>query len=191
MKNRRLNLILLAILVIFFAAGSAMASTIELKTTSTTVRQGSTFDVQVWADGEDIGEDLLSFGFDVSVIDNGDGDNLSYEGYTMGGYFDDGSLFAGLDVAGDALPAVSDDDVLLATLTFTAVSIGTDTISISGVYDEQGLSFAGLLYEVSGFDIGGSIDITVGAVPEPGTIFLMCTGLITFLGVSRKKNMHI
>ncbi|WP_321495236.1 PEP-CTERM sorting domain-containing protein [uncultured Desulfobacter sp.] len=186
MKIKRLNLILLAIFVIFFAAGPAMALTMDLQTTSTTVALGNTFKVEVWVNSEDIDEELLSFGFDVSITD---GDNLSYVGYDLGTYFDDDSLLADLDVAGSTFPGVADDDVLLATLTFTAISIGMDNINVSGAYDEDGLSFSGLFYELNGFDIEASLDITVTTVPEPATIFLLGVGLLTFMGVSR-KNIH-
>ena len=84
-----------------------------------------------------------------------------------------------------------DDDVLLATLSFEVLALGTDTLNVIGLYDAMfsGLYYETLTWDVEGYDIDASLTITAGVqpVPEPGTLILMGIGLAGIAGVGRKR----
>lgn len=188
-------LLLIMLMGVLFAAPVSALPMVSLELAgSTTISVGDSIEALVLADGDDIGLDLVAFGFDVDTIDSGlDGYNVSYAGATIASGFDDDSGFT--DVAGSAFPGITEDDVLLATLLFTADSAGTETISLSGIYDGM---FSGLYYEtldwdVTGYDIDASITIEVAAgsqpVPEPATLFLFGAGLVAIGGVKKYKKV--
>ena len=116
----------------------------------------------------------MGFGFDVDTP----GNYFSYIGSVIESGFDDFSdPFNSLNVTADIFPGIPDDNVLLATLYFSADSVGTDYLALDGSYD--GL-FYGLFYEISGFDLIASTSITVvaSAVPEPEPLLLLGAGLL-------------
>ncbi|NOR69534.1 MAG: PEP-CTERM sorting domain-containing protein [Methylomarinum sp.] len=162
------------------------AASIQLNILDGNIEVGETFDIEVWVDGEGIGEDLLTFGFDVISPDT----IFSYTGYTIGTGFDDFSdPFNPFNVSGDAFPGIADNDVLLATLTFSANNFGIDSLSVEGANDGF---FYGLFYEFSDGDISASTNILINpssTVPEPGSFALMTIGLAGLLRGSRRKKV--
>ena len=189
MKRKRFYLLLMTIVTGFLIASPVMAiPTAYLQMLDTPTAVGDLFDVEVWADRDGIGLDLLAFGFDIT-FDNGG--VFSYDGYQLGPGWNDDS-FGPNNIAGSAFPGIGEDDILLATLSFSILSIGSDTLNTIGVYDGM---FSGLYYELpdfslEGYDIVATLDITVEGttpVPEPSTMLLLSLGLVGLAGINRKK----
>ncbi|MDY7038144.1 MAG: PEP-CTERM sorting domain-containing protein [Thermodesulfobacteriota bacterium] len=182
MKKKLIITVLLTVLTACFTIVQARAVSVSLDVLDSYIEVGETFDVEVWVDGEGIGEVLLAFGFDVDTP----GTYFSYTGYAMGSDFSDASdPFNPDNVAGEGL--VFDDDVLLATLSFIAIDVGTDSLGVEGLYDGF---FYGLFYGVSGLDISALTDITIHEagvpIPEPATMLLLASGLAGLAGFRKK-----
>ena len=186
--------VLILLMGSLFAAPVSALPMVSLKLAETTsISVDDVIEILVVADGDDIGLDLVSFGFNVDITDSGlDGYNFSYEGAAIASGFDDDSGFTDTAVSGSAFPGISEDEVLLTTLLFAVDSAGIETISVSGIYDGMSL---GLYYErpdwnLTGYDIDASITIEVSGgsqpVPEPMTFLLLGVGLLAISGVKNR-----
>ena len=174
--------------VLFFFAVTAVQAipTVSIELMDSDIIVGESFDAQIWVDGDNLGEELLAFGFDVSMDT---GLFFSYDSYTIESGFDDDSWGAN-NVAGSSFPGISDNNVLLATLSFTASAVGNDSMSVSGPFDGM---FSGLYYDFSGFSLESRLNITVNdgsgtdPIPEPATMLLFGTGLAGLIGNRWRK----
>ncbi|MCK5232981.1 MAG: hypothetical protein KAR13_22100, partial [Desulfobulbaceae bacterium] len=177
MKKKLFTMLSLAVLITCFAAVPAQALFASFNVLDSYIEIGESFDVEVSVYDDGTLGDLTGFGFDVDPFATLS--LFSYDYATLDLNFDDGGtsgsyvggLYNGTGNAGT--------DVMLATLSFTAgFTVGTDTLSIKGLYDGWD---HGLYYEFDdplvGQDILGSINIDVnplGApVPEPATMLLL------------------
>lgn len=127
------------------------------------IQVGEQFEVEVWIANDVVGEDLLSFGFDLLPVSP----LLSYLGYRLPIEFFDTS-FGAHNVSGLAFPGINGSNFLLATLMFQASDVGAANIAIGGLFDN---TFYGLFYENSGFDVVAQATFTIEpaavSVPSP------------------------
>ena len=180
-KNLFLSVIAMALFMCFGVMNAQAAPYATLNLLDSDISVGDIFDVEVWMQGDNIGQELLAFGFDV----NNPNALLAYSGYTLNTSFDDISLGAN-NVAGTAFPGITEDSVLLGTLHFTANAAGTGNLQVLGEYDNL---FSGAFYEIDGFDINANQDINVNAVPIPGALYLLGSGIIGLLGFRRNRQL--
>ncbi len=112
---------------------AAQALVMALNPSSHVVNPGNSFTVQVTAsqvfDGLDPADEVLSFGFDVTLSDPA---VAAFTGATVAAAFDDdSSSLPGADVAGSAFPGLTEGPMLLATLTFQAGEPGVVELGIA------------------------------------------------------------
>jgi hypothetical protein len=174
--------------------------TVDLAITDPGIVAGVPFDIQVWAygivddnlvDGTD-NLALAAFGFDYSLPA---GLTLSHIAYGPG--LDDIAAFlTDTDVAGLADPFTLplSGDVLLATLTFEALSAGDFAFLIntdSFGTGEEGLFITNLdnPFDFREYDISAQRSFTVSAasVPEPGTLVLFGIGILLLAALERRR----
>ncbi len=179
--------LLAAILVV--AATPASGETISISGPG--ILTASSFDVVVEAQNLFAGRDpltdmIISYGFNVTVSDPA---IFSFTGATSGALFDPATTEPGTNVFGAAsgfgIDSSAPDPLILATLHFQMLASGTADILISSNLANP---FQGLQYLNSPFQEPISGKLTVTAVPEPGTLLLLASGLIA-LALWRRRSI--
>ena len=172
----------MTVFLTIFKISGAQAASVNLHVPDDHIVVGETFGVEVWVDSEGLDTEFLAFGFDVDTP----GNHISYVGYVMGNGFGDLSdTFDFAEVSGIAFAGISNSEVLLTTLNFSADSEGTDHITLDGSY---GGLFYGFFYELNNFDLNESTDITISAVPIPASGVLLLTSLAFLTLCSRERH---
>lgn len=160
---------------------------VDLTLDSSDLTVGDTFNVLVSASGVS-DDDLLSFGFDLVF----DATEFTFTSATIGADFmDDSDLLANTDVAGSVFEAIGGDDILLATLSFTANMEG-ENLSL-GIFGDIFTGVEGLItYSLDPIDITQNIAVSVDSsttqVPEPATVVLVFMGLMSMIGFRNLNN---
>jgi PEP-CTERM motif len=180
------TLVCLLTAAILALSPAAHALILVLTPSSTAVDPGEDFTVQVTAsqvfDGLDPADEVLTFGFDVTVSDP---TRTAFTGATVGGGFDDDSpSLPDTDVAGEAFPSVTDDAIVLALLSFRAGQPGAVELGIASDLSDPN---EGLRYLLAGQrELAGGVTITV--VPEPSTALLLAAGVALLVGLGMRRS---
>lgn len=180
---------ILCMLCFLLASNVATAVPItNLVLSDTSVQVGEQFELDVWIANDVVGEEFLSFGFDLLPVSP----LISYSGYTLSLDFADVS-FGVQNVSGLAFPGIIDSNILLATLMFDAIDVGVANIEVAGLFDG---AFYGLFYEGSGFDIASQTSITIEPAPiimsSPSAwLFSLTTFLVWLLSRKNAANSHV
>jgi hypothetical protein len=166
-------------------APAAHALVVTLAPSPATVAPGETFTVEVIAsqlfDGLDPTDELLAFGFDVTVSNPS---AVSLTGAAVGaGFDDDSALLPDTDVAGSAFPGLTADPIVLATLSFQAGEPGVVQLGIASTPSDLN---EGLRYFLAGQQpLAGSVAVTV--VPEPSMALLLGSGAALLIAVGTRR----
>ncbi len=183
MKKHKVFITSLVVGLLFmFATTSARAIPIVSLDLPSSVATGESFDVEVVVDGVDPSDGLLAFGFNV-VAPNPL--NITFNNASVAAPFFDDSAFLPIDVAGSTFPSISGNGIILATLNFTANSVGDYSLGIiSDLF-----AFEGLFTEVNMYDMTASTNISVVS-PEPTTIALLGIGLAGIAGAEFRRRRN-
>ncbi len=174
-----------------FSTSAPDVPSVELVGPISDIFVGDTFDVIVVANDVEYIDStlgcmdrLLSFGFDL----NYNMTSFAFNGATIGSlFFDDSSLLLATDVAGSAFPGVSGDDILLASLSFASLTVGTFSLGITSSSSDLNEGLTTLLGPKIDMTQNLDIEVSGAPIPEPSTMILMCLGLVCMIGGCRNK----
>lgn len=153
----KINRILCMLFCLLVSKGAMAVPITNLALSDTSVQVGQEFKLDVWISNDVVGEELLSFGFNLLPVSP----LLKYSGYNLPINYADVS-FGAQNVSGLAFPGIVDSNILLATLMFQAIDVGVAKIEVAGLFDD---AFFGLFYENSGYDIASQTAITIESAP--------------------------
>lgn len=170
------------------SALSAQAATVSLSgSANASVGQHFTLDVALLQpfDGERAGDELLSFGMNVSF----DTSLLKLLGVSLASGWTDDSALTGVLLSGSAFPGVADrsqTSLELASLSFEVLAAGSTSISLSG--DSANSLNYGLFYAMAPtLDVQTSHALAL-SVPEPGSYAMLLAGLGLLSLAVRRRN---
>ena len=149
------------------------APTTRLELSNSGIRLGQAFDLSVYIDGVTDSrpgggqDEILAFGFDVVAPTN-----ISFTGAEVGPSFSEtSSKFPNTDVSALASPKVGGEDILLATVGFTALEPGNIRMGIFSDLSDPNEGLFTRLY--SPMDITTTMDLEISEVPLPAAHLLL------------------
>lgn len=171
---------------------SNAAIIVSFDTSAASVNAGETFEVDVVADIPAL-EAVLGWGIDIASSDPAIALQVGVP--VIGPLWSAAPTMDGDGLAGLAFPLpISGVDVVLATLTFEALSIGVVDLaaSISPLDFTEGFPLAppaspGSLADVTFLDLSITVEPAL-PVPEPGTGFVVALGLAGIVVAQRRKS---
>ena len=169
-------------------ADGVFAGTISLQPSATALTLGNPLTVDVNITGV---TDLYAFQFDIGF----DPAVLSAASVTEGALFSSIGVFFSpgfidniggtITFIGDSLsgpvPGVSTDGTL-ATITFDTIGVGSSSIDLANI-----VLLDSNLADITATASGSTVDVASTSVPEPGSLLLLGSYLVLWLGWSAKK----